>query len=67
MCSVLRGRRPTSPARRSRSAQPRLWLQLGIASQEARAIAADAGLLYVEDRCLLIERHRLDLDAPQSQ
>jgi predicted CoA-binding protein len=42
-----------------------LWLQLGIASQEARAIAADAGLLYVEDRCLLIERRRLGLEAPR--
>ena len=27
------------------------WLQLGIASAETRAIAEDAGLLYVEDRC----------------
>ena len=41
-----------------------LWLQLGIASAEARAIAAGAGLLYVEDRCLLIEQRRLNLDAP---
>ena len=41
-----------------------LWLQLGIASSEARAIAEDAGLLYVEDRCLLIEQRRLGLDAP---
>jgi len=41
-----------------------LWLQLGIASAEARAIAEDAGLLYVEDRCLIIEQRRLRLDAP---
>jgi predicted CoA-binding protein len=41
-----------------------LWLQLGIASAEARAIAEDAGLLYVEDRCLVIERRRLRLEAP---
>jgi predicted CoA-binding protein len=41
-----------------------LWLQLGIVSQEARAIAEDAGLLYVEDRCLIIEQRRLGLDAP---
>lgn len=41
-----------------------LWLQLGIASAEARAIAEDAGLLYVEDRCLLIEQRRLGLHAP---
>lgn len=41
-----------------------LWLQLGIASPEARAIAEDAGLLYVEDRCLIIEQRRLGLHAP---
>jgi predicted CoA-binding protein len=41
-----------------------LWLQLGIASAEARAIAEDAGLLYVEDRCLIIEQRRLGLSAP---
>ena len=41
-----------------------LWLQLGIASAEARSIAEDAGLLYVEDRCLIIEQRRLGLDAP---
>jgi uncharacterized protein len=41
-----------------------LWLQLGIASDEARVIAENAGLLYVEDRCLIIERNRLGLDAP---
>ena len=42
-----------------------LWLQLGIASAQARAIAEDAGLLYVEDRCLIIEQRRLRLDAPR--
>lgn len=41
-----------------------LWLQLGIASAETRAIAEGAGLLYVEDRCLIIEQHRLGLEAP---
>jgi hypothetical protein len=41
-----------------------LWLQLGIASAEARAIAEAAGLLYVEDRCLIIEQRRLGLTAP---
>jgi uncharacterized protein len=44
-----------------------LWLQLGIASAEARAIAQDAGLLYVEDRCLVIEQRRLGLDAPAAR
>ena len=41
-----------------------LWLQLGITSAEARAIAERAGLLYVEDRCLIIEQRRLGLEAP---
>jgi uncharacterized protein len=41
-----------------------LWLQLGIASPQARAIAEEAGLLYVEDRCLIIEQQRLRRQAP---
>jgi predicted CoA-binding protein len=44
-----------------------LWLQLGIASHEARAIAEEAGLLYVEDRCLIIEQRRLRRQAPGSR
>lgn len=43
-----------------------LWLQLGIASARARAIAESAGLLYVENRCLAIEQRRLGLDAPRA-
>jgi uncharacterized protein len=43
-----------------------LWLQLGIASDEARSIAESAGLMYVEDRCLIIEQRRLGLNAPLS-
>lgn len=35
-----------------------VWLQLGIANDEARALAQSAGLKYVEDRCLLIEHRR---------
>jgi hypothetical protein len=42
-----------------------LWLQLGIASAKARAIAEGAGLLYVEDRCLANEQRRLGLSAPR--
>ena len=41
-----------------------VWLQLGIASEAARAIAESAGLLYIEDRCLIIEQRRLGLEAP---
>lgn len=33
-----------------------LWLQQGIASPEARKIAEDAGLDYVEDHCIAVER-----------
>ena len=36
-----------------------LWLQLGIRSDESRAIATDAGLTYVEDRCLKVDHARL--------
>jgi uncharacterized protein len=36
-----------------------VWLQLGIRSAEARAIAEDAGLTYVEDRCLKVDHARL--------
>ena len=35
-----------------------VWLQLGIISSEARAIAAERGILYVEDRCMAVERAR---------
>jgi uncharacterized protein len=36
-----------------------LWLQLGIRSDEAHAIAVEGGLRYVEDRCLKVEHGRL--------
>jgi uncharacterized protein len=36
-----------------------LWLQAGIRSPVARAIAAEGGLRYVEDRCLKVEHARL--------
>lgn len=35
-----------------------LWLQLGLKSEEARRIAEGAGLLYVENRCMGVERAR---------
>jgi hypothetical protein len=43
-----------------------VWLQLHIESDEARRIAEDAGVLYVQNRCLIIEQRRLALTAPQS-
>jgi predicted CoA-binding protein len=36
-----------------------LWLQMGIRSDEARAIAEAGGLAYVEDRCLKVDHGRL--------
>jgi uncharacterized protein len=36
-----------------------LWLQLGIVSWEAAAIARDGGVDIVMDRCISVERHRL--------
>lgn len=43
---------------------PALWLQLGIVSPQARRVATEAGLDYVEDRCLLIERAAGELSPP---
>lgn len=33
-----------------------IWLQLGIASAQAKQLAEEAGLDYVEDRCIAVER-----------
>lgn len=38
-----------------------LWLQIGITSDEARAIAEDAGLDFVEDRCMGNETRSLGI------
>jgi hypothetical protein len=38
-----------------------LWLQLGITSAEARAIAEAAGLEYIEDQCMERETRRLGI------
>src|SRR3954454_20298766 len=35
---------------------PAVWLQSGIVSAEARRLAEQAGIDYVEDRCLAVER-----------
>jgi predicted CoA-binding protein len=43
-----------------------LWLQLGIRSDEARRIAEDGGLDYVEDECTAVTAslHRIKKEAP---
>ncbi|MDX6284945.1 MAG: uncharacterized protein QOG53_430 [Frankiales bacterium] len=38
-----------------------LWLQSGIQSAEARRIAEEAGLLYVEDHCMAVDYIRLGI------
>lgn len=35
-----------------------VWLQLGISSPEARRVAEEAGLDYVENRCIAVEMAR---------
>jgi predicted CoA-binding protein len=35
---------------------PAVWLQSGIVSAEARRIAEEAGIDYIEDRCIAVER-----------
>jgi predicted CoA-binding protein len=41
-----------------------LWLQLGIRSDEARTIAAQHGMDYVEDQCVSPISRRYDLHPP---
>ncbi|MEX1176950.1 MAG: CoA-binding protein [Nitriliruptor sp.] len=41
-----------------------LWLQQGVRSDEARGIAEDAGLLFVEDACLAVEAERAGIPLP---
>jgi predicted CoA-binding protein len=41
-----------------------IWLQLGIMSHEARRIAEEAGMAYVEDECAGALARRLDLHPP---
>jgi predicted CoA-binding protein len=48
----------TWPGRRSPAKE--LWLQSGIVPPEARRIAEEAGLAYVEDACTMIV-HRLQV------
>lgn len=38
-----------------------LWLQLGIANDEAGAVARENGINFVQDKCIKIELQRLDL------
>src|SRR6185295_2124165 len=35
-----------------------VWLQSGISSAEGRKLAKDAGIDYIEDRCIMVEHMR---------
>jgi len=52
-------RRPAHTPEVARQAQARgaktLWLQQGITNADAQKIAQDAGLNYIEDRCIAVE------------
>lgn len=39
--------------------KPVVWTQLGVSSDEAKAKAEEAGLPYVEEKCLMVEYQRL--------
>jgi predicted CoA-binding protein len=42
------------------AAKPRaVWLQLGIAHQEAAETLARSGIQVVQDRCIMVEHRRL--------
>ena len=46
---------------------PAVWLQSGIVSAEARRIATQAGVDYVEDHCLAVERAMAGLTGPPAR
>jgi len=39
--------------------KPVIWTQLGVSSDEARKKAEEAGLQYVEEKCMMVEHQRL--------
>ena len=39
--------------------KPLVWTQLGVHSSEAEALAAEAGLPYVAERCIMVDHRRL--------
>ena len=40
-------------------ARPLIWTQLGVSSRQAEALAQEAGLPYVAERCIMVEHRRL--------
>lgn len=43
---------------------PAVFVQQGIVSAEARRLASEAGIDYVDDRCIAVERAKLQLTVP---
>lgn len=39
--------------------RPVIWTQLGVSTPEAERVAEEAGLPYVRNRCILVERERV--------
>ena len=39
--------------------RPTIWTQIGVSSSEAERLATEAGLPYVKNRCILVERERV--------
>lgn len=46
---------------------PAIWIQEGLVSEEARAIAEAAGMTYVEDRCLKVEVSVREVHPPETE
>lgn len=44
-----------------------IWLQLGIVSEESAALAAEAKIPFVQDRCTAIEVQRLRIAGPSAE
>ncbi len=40
--------------------KPVIWTQLNVSTPEAKQLADDAGLEYVENRCLMVEHRRIE-------
>ncbi len=38
--------------------KPIVWTQLGVSSEEAKKLAGDEGLTYIEERCLMVEHSK---------
>ncbi len=41
------------------SERPVIWTQIGVSSSEAQQLSEDAGLVYIKNRCILVEHSRV--------